>query len=75
MNTTYHYAQASLTTRKAFDTVDYFALFEALRKTNVNETYINISQNVYNQATARVHLDKLVSNEFPNHISYQKCSP
>ena len=33
---------------------------------NVNETYINILQNIYNQATARVHLDKLVSTEFPN---------
>ena len=49
---------------KAFDTVEHFAIFEALRKTNVNETYINILQNIYNQATARVHLDKLVSTEF-----------
>ena len=31
----------------------------------VNETYINILQNIYNQATARVRLDKLVSTEFP----------
>ena len=27
---------------KAFDTVEHFAISEALRKTNVNETYINI---------------------------------
>ena len=33
---------------KAFDTVEHFAIFEALRKTNVNETYINILQNIYN---------------------------
>ena len=52
---------------KAFDTVEHFAIFEALRKTNVKETYINILQNIYNQATARVHLDKLVSTEFPIH--------
>ena len=31
---------------KAFDTVEHFAIFEALRKTNVNETYINILQNI-----------------------------
>ena len=30
-----------------FDTVEHFAIFEALRKTNVNETYINILQNIY----------------------------
>ena len=41
------------------------AIFEALRKTNINETYINILQNIYSQATARIHLDKLVSDEFP----------
>ena len=29
---------------KAFDTVEHFAIFEALRKTNTNETYINILQ-------------------------------
>ena len=54
---------------KAFDTVEHFAILEALRKINVNETYINILQNIYNQATARVHLDKLyiVSTEFPVH--------
>ena len=51
---------------KAFDTVEHFAIFEALRKTNINETYIhvNILQNKYSQATARIHLDKLVSDEF-----------
>ena len=43
---------------KAFDTVEHFAIFETVRKTNVNETYINILQNIYRQATARIHLDK-----------------
>ena len=31
---------------KAFDTVEHFAIFEALRKTNINEKYINILQNI-----------------------------
>ena len=60
---------------KAFDTVEHFAVFEALRKTNVNETYINILQNIYNQAAARVHLDKLVSTEFPVHRGVRQGDP
>ena len=52
---------------KAVDTVEHFAIFEALRKTNINETYINNLQNIYSQATARIHLDKSVSDEFPIH--------
>ena len=51
---------------KAFDTVEHFAIFEALRKTNVNETYINILQNIYNQATARVHLGQISVHRIPN---------
>ena len=60
---------------KAFDTVEHFAIFETLRKTNVNERYINILQNIYNQATARVHLDKLVSTEFPRHRGVRQGDP
>ena len=48
---------------KAFDTIEHFAILEALRKTNINETYINILQNIYSQATASICLDKLVSDE------------
>ena len=48
---------------KAFDTIEHFAILEALRKTNINETYINILQNIYSQATASIYLDKLVSDE------------
>ena len=60
---------------KAFDTVEHFAIFEALRKTKVNETYINILQNIYNQATARVHLDKLVSTELQIHRGVRQGDP
>ena len=31
---------------KAFDTVEHFTIFEALRKTNINETYLKILQNI-----------------------------
>ena len=60
---------------KAFDTFEHFAIFEALRKTNVNETYINILQNIHNHATARVHLDKLVSTEFQIHRGVRQGHP
>ena len=61
---------------KAFDTVEhFFAIFEALRKTKVNETYINNLQNIYNQAAARVHLDKLVSAEFPINRGVRQGDP
>ena len=60
---------------KAFDTIEHFAIFEALRKTNVNETYINILQNIYNQATERVHLDKLVSTKFSIHRGVRQGDP
>ena len=59
---------------KAFDTVEHFAIFEALRKT-LNETYINILQNIYNQATARVPLNKLVSTEFQIHRGVRQGDP
>ena len=32
--------------------------------TNINETYVIILQNIYSQATARIHLDTLVFDEF-----------
>ena len=60
---------------KAFDTVEHFAIFEALRKTTINETYINILQSIYSQATARIHLDKLVSDEFPIHSGVRQGDP
>ena len=60
---------------KAFDTVEHFTIFEALRKININETYINILQNIYTQATAMVHLDKLVSTEFPVHRGARQGDP
>ena len=55
----------SIDYEKAFDTVEHFAIFEALRKTNTNETYINFLQNIYSQATTGIHLDKLVYDELP----------
>ena len=60
---------------KAFDTVEHFAIFEALRKTNINETHTNILQNICSQATARIHSDKLVSDEFPIHREVRQGDP
>ena len=40
MNTTYHYVWASLIMKKNCDTVEHFAIFEALKKTKINETHV-----------------------------------
>ena len=36
-----------------------------MRKTNISEAYINNLENIYIEATARIHLNKLVFDEFP----------
>ena len=37
----------------AFYSIEHFSIFEALRKINVNETYVKILENIYKGATAR----------------------
>ncbi|GFS21014.1 endonuclease-reverse transcriptase [Elysia marginata] len=49
---------------KAFDSVEHFAIIETLRKINTIETYVQILENIYRHATARMHIDNLVSEEF-----------
>ena len=36
-----------------------------MEKTNINETYAMTSQNVYRQATAKIDIYDLASDEFP----------
>ena len=60
---------------KAFDTVEHVAIFEALRKTHINETYVKVLQHIYSQTTARIHLDKLVSDEFPINRGVRQGGP
>ena len=62
--------------KKAFDTVEHFAIFEALRKkTNRDKTYVKSLQNIYSQATAGIHVDKLVSDEFPINKGVRQGDP
>ena len=75
MNTTYQLCIGFIDYEKAFDTVEHFAIFEAIRKTNINEIDINILQNIYSQATARIHLDHLVSDEFPINRGIRQVDP
>lgn len=49
---------------KAFDSVEHFSIFDSLRKININETYVKILENIYKEATARIHLDNHVSEAF-----------
>ena len=50
---------------KAFDSVEHFAIFEALRKINVKEDNVQILENIYFNATARIHIDGMESEPFP----------
>ena len=50
---------------KAFDSVEHFAIFEALRKINVKEDCVQILENIYFNATARIHIDGMESEPFP----------
>ncbi|GFS06184.1 endonuclease-reverse transcriptase [Elysia marginata] len=52
---------------KTFDSVEHFAIFDALRRKNINENYIQILENIYKykNATARIHIDNLRSEPFP----------
>ena len=46
-----------------------------MRKTNINEIYVKILQNFYNQIKARIHLDKSVSDEFPINRGVRQGDP
>ncbi|GFO50048.1 endonuclease-reverse transcriptase [Plakobranchus ocellatus] len=59
----------------AFDSVEHFAIFDALRKININETYVTILENIYRNASARVHIDNLESEPFPIHRGVRQGNP
>ena len=48
---------------KAFDSVEHDVIFKALRNTGINEAYINIIEYIYTDATAKVHIEKQMSDE------------
>ena len=48
---------------KAFDSVEHEVIFQALRNIGINETYINIIEDIYTDATAKVHIEKEESEE------------
>ncbi|GFN93010.1 endonuclease-reverse transcriptase [Plakobranchus ocellatus] len=60
---------------KAFDSVEHFAIYDALRKINVNETYVTILENIYRNASERVHIDNLESEPFPIHRGVRQGDP
>ncbi|GFS08727.1 endonuclease-reverse transcriptase [Elysia marginata] len=60
---------------KAFDSVEHFAIFDALRKININENYIQILGNIYKNATARIHIDNLRSEPFPINRGVRQGDP
>ena len=48
---------------KAFDSIEHPAMFRALRNIGINETYINLLEDIYSDATAKIHLDNEISTE------------
>ena len=48
---------------KAFDSVEHEVIFQALRNIGINESYINIIEDIYTEAKARVHIEKQESEE------------
>ncbi|GFS11199.1 endonuclease-reverse transcriptase [Elysia marginata] len=60
---------------RAFDSVEHFAIFDALRKININENYIQILENICKNATARIHIDNLRSEPFPINRGVRQGDP
>ena len=52
----------------AFDSVEHEVIFKALRKIGVNETYLNIIEDIYTDATAKVHIEKQLSEEIKKRL-------
>ena len=48
---------------KAFDSIEHNVIFKALRNIGINETYINIIEDIYTEATAKVHVESQTSEE------------
>ena len=46
---------------KTFDSIEHPDLFKALRQIGINEGYVCILEDIYTNATSRIHLDKDVS--------------
>ena len=46
---------------KAFDSIEHLNLFQALREIGINEGYVCILEDIYTDATSRIHLDSDVS--------------
>ncbi|GFS25616.1 endonuclease-reverse transcriptase [Elysia marginata] len=49
---------------KAFNAVDHFAIIKALRKININETYVQMWDDIYRHPTVRMHINNLASKGF-----------
>ena len=63
MNSGSLYALHTLITKKAFDSVEHEVIFQAFRHIGINESYINIIEDIYTGAKARVHIEKQESEE------------
>ena len=47
--------------QKAFDSIEHIDMFDALRATEIQRAYITILEDIYTDATAKVHIDNDIS--------------
>ena len=49
---------------KAFDSIEHFAIIDALRQIGVNEGYVKIIKDMYTNATASINIEEMTSKPF-----------
>ena len=54
---------------KAFDSVERKDLFTALRKVGVNEGYVQLLEDIYTDAKAKIHIDATAKINIENDVS------
>ncbi|GFO21722.1 endonuclease-reverse transcriptase [Plakobranchus ocellatus] len=60
---------------KAFDSVEYETIVQALRRVNINENYVTMIENIYKAATAKIHIDNQISIAFEIQRGVRKGDP
>ena len=63
MNSIYFFASEKTDHEKAFVSIEYKAIFKALRAIGINEAYVTILEDIFTGRAGRTHMDHQVSEE------------